>query len=662
MLLHYTGLTRRQLKHSLAVLIQQQLALWYSSPDNNDTHYEANWTTAYALVRSGKFVKVVEDRYGSFAGGVVSNLLLLGHALAADLAQTYNVSHHSENSVLRSESSKTTNGHLTDGSSMIHDDSHYASSESLDSTVRALHDAGLLSTVHESHFRSETDNRNEAEAVVRSSEYFQGELKGEKKTEFLEAIEKKLLGWRFGTNSGIVVVSAKFNEKALNSKKRKWEEDSVTVNGIGKRRKSDYSQNHENVQDLTPSFHGESHSKTTNEHPGTLRVNHEKFMVVIRSERLVDLVEQRISRTASRVYREVLRQLEMQLKCCNLHPEINDESYDIDIEDNPEIYTIDIGAAMLELESLEGGIGVADPSMVKLNAIIHPKRRRRRQTIDEADGNDNSSTSDEDDTEDELQNGNMSGVEESQNEVNGDADHRSNVRIGEDSEGHLKPSTCTLSTSTPQTSFSLTRQNLFLLAEHPYQFVTYNRRRHHKPEGWVVDFRALTRQMRLIELENIIVSRFGPEALRIVRILQEKGKLEEKAIAQFALMNQKTLRSFLTTMHEAGHLEVQELPRDNHRTPARTMFLWFFDSERCRQKTLEETYKSMSRCLQRARAEREAIRGIIDKASRTDVIGKEDQFLSVDERTALKAWREKEEKLLGEVARLDDLVAVLRDF
>ena len=177
-----------------------------------------------------------------------------------------------------------------------------------------------------------------------------------------------------------------------------------------------------------------------------------------------------------------------------------------------------------------------------------------------------------------------------------------------------------------------------------------------------MDFPALSRQLRLIELESIITTRYGVEALRIIRILQEKGKLDEKAIATFALMNQKTMRSILTTMHEGGHLELQEVPRDNQRQPSRTIFLWFFDPERCRQKVLEETYKTMARCMQRAKAEREAVQSVIDKASRTDVVGKEDELLGLDERTALGAWREKEERLLGEIGRLDDLVAVLRDF
>ena len=70
----------------------------------------------------------------------------------------------------------------------------------------------------------------------------------------------------------------------------------------------------------------------------------------------------------------------------------------------------------------------------------------------------------------------------------------------------------------------------------------------------------------------------------------------------------------------------------------------------------------MARCLQRVKVEREAVQTVIEKAERTDVVGKEEEYLGVGERVALEEWREREERLLGEVGRLDDLVAVLRDF
>jgi len=210
-------------------------------------------------------------------------------------------------------------------------------------------------------------------------------------------------------------------------------------------------------------------------------------------------------------------------------------------------------------------------------------------------------------------------------------------------------------------SMSSMKQHLHLLAEDEHEFVRLTEKDNGLVE-WSVDFRHLARQLRQYELEQTITARFGTVATRMVRIFLHKGKLDEKQISNLALVHQKQMRAALTVMHEAGHLELQEVPRDTNRQPSRTMFLWYFDPERCRQLVLEQTYKAMARCLQRAKVERLAIQTLIDKAERTDVVGNEDQYLSVEERVVLSQWREKEERILGEVGRLDDLVGVLRDY
>lgn len=300
---------------------------------------------------------------------------------------------------------------------------------------------------------------------------------------------------------------------------------------------------------------------------------------------------------------------------------IESDSYE-DPEDSSGVLTMELNTALCDTVDWDNSIGHADSNKSNAYPLFHPRKRRRKLSDDETEVKDEAS-----------QNG------FSNTDV---------IDFGED--------------SSSRSHNDLIRQNLLLLAEHPYRFVRHIRRMANQPESWSVSFASLSRQLRLIELENIITSRYTTDGLRIVRILQDKGKLDEKAIGNFGLMNSKVLRSYLTMMHESGHLELQEVPRDNNRQPSRTMFLWFFDPERCRQKILEQTYKTMARCLQKVKVEREAVQTLIDKAARTDVVGKEDEYLGLDERTALEEWRGREEKLLGEVGRLDDLVAVMRDF
>ena len=203
-------------------------------------------------------------------------------------------------------------------------------------------------------------------------------------------------------------------------------------------------------------------------------------------------------------------------------------------------------------------------------------------------------------------------------------------------------------------------QHLQLLAQPPRSYV---RRidRNNRVE-WMVDFPELVSQIRQSELQSIVSDRFGAVALRLVRILQEKGRLDEKQIANAALIRQKDIRATLTAMHEAGFLELQEVPRDHSYHASRTVFLWFFDPARCGRSVLEGAYKSMARFLQRLAAERKKRRSVLDKSQRTDVVGNEEKYLSPREREVLRDWKVKEEKLLGQIMRLDRMVELFRDF
>lgn len=300
-------------------------------------------------------------------------------------------------------------------------------------------------------------------------------------------------------------------------------------------------------------------------------------------------------------------------------------------------------------------IGRADVTKLDPERLRHlKKRKKKRRKEDEATAIGYASP---DENEDENMDDDH--VHDNDSEIDTDSDvedadaNRNGWEENADDYGRLS--------SDHRCRMSDMKQHLHLLAEDPHGFI----RLVEKYDGaneWTVDFGALAGQLRQLELENTITARFGASATRMTRIFLDKGKLDEKQITNLGLIHQKQMRAVLTVMHEAGHLELQEIPRDNNRQPSRTMYLWYFEPERCRQLVLEETYKAMARCLQRVKVERVAIQALIDKAERTDVIGKEDQYLSLDERVALSRWREKEERILGEVGRLDDLVGVLRDY
>ena len=142
----------------------------------------------------------MDDRYGDFASGVISNLLLLGHVRVGDLAQAYVPSKGSKAQLHGTYAFPKSS--LPNGSTTKQADSSNNHGPTVESLHQALYDllqAGLISAVNESHFRSLADNRTEAEKEVPFQDRYAGKLKKEHEAEREEAISNKLDDWKYGT-------------------------------------------------------------------------------------------------------------------------------------------------------------------------------------------------------------------------------------------------------------------------------------------------------------------------------------------------------------------------------------------------------------------------------------------------------------------------------
>lgn len=221
-------------------------------------------------------------------------------------------------------------------------------------------------------------------------------------------------------------------------------------------------------------------------------------------------------------------------------------------------------------------------------------------------------------------------------------------------------------------------KHLLLLQEHPRAFC--RRIGSGSSAEWTVNFPAITSSIIATEIDSTISARFGKVATRLVRLLREKGKLEEKQVATYALMRAKDVRVVLGELHANGFVESQELPKDNSRQPSRTLFLWYVDQKKAQQMLLHQSYQAMSRAFQRLTFERQRYKEVIRKAERfveDELLGRDDgkSFIigetgALEEKTPLRnierqhlqEWRDIEEKFLCQVVRLDDMVALLRDF
>lgn len=648
-LLRHSRLSPRQLRHSLAVLIQQHLTLWHTS-DDDVTTYEANLTTVYALVRSGKYIKLAEDRAGEFAGQIISNLLLLGHARVGDLAKAYvfTSSKDVNGGAGTSHGFRTTSPtHLSKPKAQSYAKEGGPTLESLHQALSDLLQARILSVVHESHFRSDADNRIEAEREVPNVDKWQSKLKKDQQLEWEKRVERKLRDWKYGTEHDMNEIIA-----LQRGKKRPREEPELNLNSKRQRL--------HNSREEIGAGKFDSEQQTSNkvylDNDIVLRVNHEKLDVMIRNQRLAQLAEQCIGSTTATVYAELLHQLEHDLYQCKpfpIHPEdVDDESR---LGRLPQVEIHKLEALLKRPINFAAAIAQVDPSQIDTSMIDHRKKLRRRAAAKVNFANEaiviGDASTDEDDTEDVTNDGSGTSGDESadpSHEIDATAPSTSHPEAPSELRSRL--------------GFSALRQHLLLLCEHPYSFVHHTRRTSANSEKWTVDFRSLASTLQHLTLTSTLTSRFGLAATRLANILIAKGKLDEKALSAHSLLNPQPLRLLLTDLHRAGLFQLQEVPRDASRQPARTFFFWEWNSERARSKVLEDCYGAMARLVWRLAVEKAKVRALVEKAERSDVVGREEELLGKEEMVALRRWWSVEERVWGEVARLDDMVAVLRDF
>lgn len=325
--------------------------------------------------------------------------------------------------------------------------------------------------------------------------------------------------------------------------------------------------------------------------------------MALRNARFVDLAGQDAPSVTAQVYDCLLRRVEYITSCCRDAREIpregeEGEQYSTPIELDKLVDDVDPSL------DLSGSIGPSDPSQPT----------------------------------------NQSGKRPLENGINGDYDDddvSADASIG------------------PSRAYQV-NQHLSLLSQPPYNLASSVEL--YGVIKWRVGFRGLARKLRHLELERMIESRYGDVALRVVRVLHAKGKLDEKRLGDISMLPPKDLRQTLASMQSGGFVDLQEVPRDAQRQPSKTIYLWYYDPDRVCSSILEDTYKAMSRTLQRTKFERDLIKDFLEKTERSDVKGHEEEYLTEGELERLQRWRNKEAHLLAMVSRLDDMVAVFRDY
>ncbi|EXJ61064.1 hypothetical protein A1O7_05217 [Cladophialophora yegresii CBS 114405] len=199
--------------------------------------------------------------------------------------------------------------------------------------------------------------------------------------------------------------------------------------------------------------------------------------------------------------------------------------------------------------------------------------------------------------------------------------------------------------------------HLAVLAEGNFAFL---QQEPNNPKSWSINKPKFTSFLRDKEMYRLIGESLTEPALRVVRMLADKGKLDERAMLDIGLLNAKELRKCLSGLQTMGFLELQEVPKDPQRQPKNTIFLYFHDPERVQKVFLDKLYKTMSRMYERLHLEREKVASTLTKVERLEE-GTELEILPAAELQELYRWRQKESWFTTEIHRIDDSIAILRD-
>ncbi|KAI8642003.1 hypothetical protein BD408DRAFT_345036 [Parasitella parasitica] len=178
---------------------------------------------------------------------------------------------------------------------------------------------------------------------------------------------------------------------------------------------------------------------------------------------------------------------------------------------------------------------------------------------------------------------------------------------------------------------------------------------------YAVNLKRIRHAMKRALLEGLLTERFGVASCRIVRILLDKGKLDEAQIQKLAMLPAVDVKLKLDILLTNGIVEIQEVPRSSDRTTSRSFHLWFVSIDKCYTELIADIYRTLANLQQRKNEELVQRSRLLEKLGRIDVLANMELLNEID-----KAEVAKMENVVARMeiskGRLDAMLMILRDF
>jgi len=177
-----------------------------------------------------------------------------------------------------------------------------------------------------------------------------------------------------------------------------------------------------------------------------------------------------------------------------------------------------------------------------------------------------------------------------------------------------------------------------------------------------VEFEIIASRLRRRALEAVTRERHGDEGVRVLRLLLDSGKADEKQVSKLAMIAPKDVRPLLSAMSSESLISTQEVPKSADRNPTRMFYLWYVDLPKACSMLLRNLYKTLYNINVRKQAETEepSVKAVLEKRERSDV-SRDEGLLTRNERETLKEWELRMERLTVLEARVEQAVFILKD-
>ncbi|TIA91612.1 hypothetical protein E3P99_01028 [Wallemia hederae] len=177
---------------------------------------------------------------------------------------------------------------------------------------------------------------------------------------------------------------------------------------------------------------------------------------------------------------------------------------------------------------------------------------------------------------------------------------------------------------------------------------------------YMVCYETICARIKRSLVDSLVREQFGNVAARIINIVLEKGKLEEKHISTLGLLSMKETRETIGMLQTSGLLQLQEVPRSADRAVHRTFYLWYVDLPKAYLALSAKLYKTIANLIERKQRERNIRADVLSRADRKDV--REDaSLLAKSDQDRLAELRRIIEMLDVAILRSDAATFVLKD-